>query len=89
MKVYLLRKKRFMRKGLEAKVVFITGLTGGNGGFPDIWLEDRIFQVIKVANHDLLMEEEEIVLCSYYRAKDKLFDHSEKGNESSFIKEIP
>jgi len=25
-------------KGLEAKVVFIIGLTEGNGGFPDIWL---------------------------------------------------
>ena len=34
-------------KGLEAKVVFIIGLTEGNGGFPDIWLEDRIFQIIK------------------------------------------
>lgn len=34
-------------KGLEAKVVFILGLSEGSGGFPDIWLEDRIFQVIK------------------------------------------
>ncbi len=45
-------------KGLEAKVVFILGLTEGSGGFPDIWMEDRIFQVIKKANHDLLLEEE-------------------------------
>ncbi len=45
-------------KGLEAKVVFIVGLTDGYGGFPDVWLEDRIFQVIKKANHDLLLEEE-------------------------------
>ncbi len=40
-------------KGLEAKVVFIVGLTEGYGGFPDIWLEDRIFQVIKKANQQL------------------------------------
>ena len=77
-------------KGLEAKVVFIIGLTEGNGGFPDIWLEDRIFQVIKEANHDLLMEEERrLFYVAITRAKDKLFLITEKGNESSFLKEIP
>jgi superfamily I DNA/RNA helicase len=34
-------------KGLEARAVFVIGLTEGSGGFPDIWVEDRIFQVIK------------------------------------------
>jgi superfamily I DNA/RNA helicase len=77
-------------KGLEAKVVFIIGLTEGNGGFPDIWLEDRIFQVIKKANHDLLLEEERrLFYVAITRAKDKLFLITEKGNESSFLKEIP
>jgi DNA helicase IV len=77
-------------KGLEAKVVFIIGLTEGNGGFPDIWLEDRIFQVIKKANHDLLMEEERrLFYVAITRAQDKLFLITEKGNESSFLKEIP
>lgn len=77
-------------KGLEAKIVFIIGLTEGNGGFPDIWLEDRIFQVIKKANHDLLMEEERrLFYVAITRAKDKLFLITEKGNESSFLKEIP
>lgn len=77
-------------KGLEAKVVFIIGLTEGNGGFPDIWLEDRIFQVIKKANHDLLMEEERrLFYVAITRAKDKLFLITDKGNESSFLKEIP
>lgn len=77
-------------KGLEAKVVFILGLTEGSGGFPDIWLEDRIFQVIKKANHDLLLEEERrLFYVAITRAKDKLFLITEKGNESSFIKEIP
>lgn len=77
-------------KGLEAKVVFIIGLTDGNGGFPDIWLEDRIFQVIKKANHDLLMEEERrLFYVAITRAKEKLFLITEKGNESSFLKEIP
>ena len=77
-------------KGLEAKVVFILGLTEGYGGFPDIWLEDRIFQVIKRANHDLLLEEERrLFYVALTRAKDKLFLITEKGNESSFLKEIP
>jgi DNA helicase-4 len=77
-------------KGLEARVVFILGLTEGYGGFPDIWLEDRIFQVIKKANHDLLLEEERrLFYVAITRAKDKLFLITEKGNESSFLKEIP
>ncbi|MFN3554586.1 MAG: UvrD-helicase domain-containing protein [Bacteroidales bacterium] len=77
-------------KGLEAKVVFIIGLTEGYGGFPDIWMEDRIFQVIKKANHDLLMEEERrLFYVAITRAKDKLFLITEKGNESGFLKEIP
>lgn len=77
-------------KGLEAKVVFILGLIEGGGGFPDIWLEDRIFQVIKKANHDLLMEEERrLFYVALTRAKEKLFLITEKGNESSFLKEIP
>ncbi|MEJ5317896.1 MAG: ATP-dependent helicase [Tenuifilum sp.] len=77
-------------KGLESKVVFIVGLTEGYGGFPDIWLEDRIFQVIKQANHDLLMEEERrLFYVAMTRAKDKLFLITEKGIESSFLKEIP
>ena len=77
-------------KGLESKVVFIIGLTEGRGGFPDIWLEDRIFQVIKKANRDLLMEEERrLFYVAITRAKDKLFLITEKGNESSFLKEIP
>ncbi|NCS81808.1 MAG: ATP-dependent helicase [Ignavibacteria bacterium CG08_land_8_20_14_0_20_37_9] len=77
-------------KGLEAKVVFILGLTEGYGGFPDIWLEDRIFQIIKKADHDLLLEEERrLFYVAITRAKEKLFLITEKGNESSFIKEIP
>jgi DNA helicase-4 len=77
-------------KGLEAKVVFILGLTEGYGGFPDIWLEDRIFQIIKKANHDLLIEEERrLFYVAITRAKDKLFLITEKGNESGFLKEIP
>lgn len=77
-------------KGLEAKIVFIIGLKEGNGGFPDIWLEDRIFQIVKQANYDLLLEEERrLFYVALTRAKDKLFLITEKGSESSFIKEIP
>jgi DNA helicase-4 len=77
-------------KGLEAQFVFIIGLTEGSGGFPDIWLEDRIFQVIKRSDRDLLLEEERrLFYVALTRAKDKLFLITEKGNESSFLKEIP
>jgi superfamily I DNA/RNA helicase len=77
-------------KGLEARIVFIIGLTEGYGGFPDIWLEDSIFQVIKKSNHDLLMEEERrLFYVALTRAQEKLFLITEKGNESSFLKEIP
>jgi DNA helicase-4 len=77
-------------KGLEAKIVFIIGLTDGYGGFPDVWLEDRIFQIIKKANHDLLLEEERrLFYVAITRAREKLFLITEKGNESSFLKEIP
>ncbi len=77
-------------KGLEAKVVFILGLTGGSGGFPDIWSEDRVFQVIKTIAHDLLMEEERrLFYVALTRAKEKLYLITEKGNESAFLAEIP
>jgi len=77
-------------KGLESKVVFILGLTNGSGGFPDIWSEDRIFQVIKSVAHDLLMEEERrLFYVALTRAKEKLYLITEKGNESTFLSEIP
>ncbi len=77
-------------KGLEAKAVFILGLTEGSGGFPDIWMEDRIYQVIKKSDYDLLLEEERrLFYVAITRAKDELFLITEKGNESSFLKEIP
>lgn len=77
-------------KGLEARIVFLLGLTDGSGGFPDVWLEDRIFQVIKPANHDLLMEEERrLFYVAITRAKEKLYLVTEKSKESRFLKEIP
>lgn len=77
-------------KGLEAKVVFILGLTEGRGGFPDVWLEDRLFQIIKTADFNLLLEEERrLFYVAITRAKDKLYLVTERGNESSFINEIP
>jgi superfamily I DNA/RNA helicase len=77
-------------KGLEAKVVFIVGLTEGKGGFPDVWLEDRLFQIIKTADYNLLLEEERrLFYVAITRAKDKLYLITEKGNESSFLNEIP
>lgn len=89
-KTFIQGKTIHASKGLEAKVVFIIGLTEGNGGFPDIWLEDRIFQVVKKANYDLLLEEERrLFYVAITRAKDKLFLITQKGNESSFLKEIP
>ncbi len=89
-RVFVSGKTIHASKGLEAKAVFIIGLTEGSGGFPDIWMEDRIYQVIKASNHDLLLEEERrLFYVAITRAKDDLFLITEKGNESSFLKEIP
>ncbi|WP_394339729.1 3'-5' exonuclease [Mucilaginibacter kameinonensis] len=45
---------------------------------------------MKKADHDLLMEEERrLFYVAITRARDKLFLITEKGNESSFLKEIP
>ena len=50
----------------------------------------RIYEVIKPSNHDLLLEEERrLFYVAITRAKDELFLLTEKGNESSFLKEIP
>ncbi len=89
-KLFVQNKTIHASKGLEAKVVFILGLTEGKGGFPDIWLEDRIFQIIKKSEHDALLEEERrLFYVAITRAKDKLYLITEKGNESMFLKEIP
>jgi superfamily I DNA/RNA helicase len=77
-------------KGLETKIVFIIGLTEGTGGFPDIWLMDRIFQTIKKSDVNLLMEEERrLFYVALTRAKDKVYLLTEKGSESRFLDEIP
>lgn len=89
-RIFVSGKTIHASKGLEAKAVFIIGLTQGNGGFPDVWMEDRVYQVIKQSNHDILLEEERrLFYVAITRAKDDLFLITEKGNESSFIKEIP
>jgi len=77
-------------KGLEARIVFLVGLTSGIYGFPSIWEEDRIFQVIKETNYELRMEEERrLFYVAMTRAKEELFLITEIGNESSFLNEIP
>ena len=77
-------------KGLEAKVVFVIGLTEGYGGFPYIWQADRILQVIKQENYELLLEEERrLFYVAMTKAKDELILITEAGNESSFVEEIP
>ncbi|MEB3039868.1 ATP-dependent helicase [Capnocytophaga gingivalis] len=89
-RIYVQYRTIHAAKGLEAKAVFIIGLTQGYGGFPDVWLEDRIFQVVKPTQHDLLMEEERrLFYVAITRAKDLLYLITEKGNESSFLSEIP
>jgi len=77
-------------KGLEAKIVFIIGLTRGFQGFPNIRDDDRIFQLIKKSDYELNLEEERrLFYVALTRAKEELFLISEVGNESDFIREIP
>jgi DNA helicase-4 len=77
-------------KGLEAKIVFITGLRHGSGGFPDTWLEDSIYQVLKKTDKSLLLEEERrLFYVAITRAKDHLYLLTENGQESQFIQELP
>jgi superfamily I DNA/RNA helicase len=77
-------------KGLEARIVFIIGLTDGSGGFPDVWLMDRIFQTIKKSDGNLLLEEERrLFYVALTRAKEKVYLLTEKGSESRFLDEIP
>jgi len=89
-RLFVSNKTIHASKGLEAKAVFILGLTEGNGGFPDIWLDDAIFRVVKDVKYDLLLEEERrLFYVAITRAKDELFLITELGNESSFVDEIP
>jgi Superfamily I DNA and RNA helicases len=77
-------------KGLEAKIVFIIGLKDGPGGFPDVWLDDMIFRIVKDTPIDSLMEEERrLFYVAMTRAKEELYLITQSGNESSFIDEIP
>jgi DNA helicase-4 len=77
-------------KGLEAKFVFIIGLTRGFQGFPNVRDDDRIFQLIKKSDFELNLEEERrLFYVALTRAKEELFLISEVGNESEFISEIP
>lgn len=77
-------------KGLESKIVFIVGMTEGRGGFPDIWLDDRIYYLLRPLDHDVLMEEERrLFYVALTRARDLLYLITELGAESSFINEIP
>ncbi len=77
-------------KGLEAKVVFVLGLHSNKGGFPDPWLQDKIYQVIKPTDYDDLLEEERrLFYVALTRAKDHLYLISKKGAVSDFIRDIP
>lgn len=88
--IFVTNKTIHSAKGLEAKAVFVIGLTEGNGGFPDIWISDVIYQVVKETQHDVLMEEERrLFYVAITRAKDHLFLLSKKDNPSRFIDEIP
>lgn len=77
-------------KGLEALVVFVVGMKEGFGGFPDLWMQDRIFQTIRAQRLDLLLEEERrLFYVAITRARQELNLITQGGSESRFLKEIP
>lgn len=77
-------------KGLEAKVVFIIGLSQGYGGFPDIWYNDAIYQVIRKEKFQLMLEEERrLFYVALTRACEEINLITLRGQESQFIDEIP
>jgi DNA helicase-4 len=83
------RKTIHAAKGLEAKAVFIIGLTGDTHGFPFLMESESLFQVIKEAKVDRLREEERrLFYVALTRAKNHLFLVSELGNQSEFIREL-
>ena len=70
--------------------MFILGLHSNKGGFPDPWLQDKIYQVIKPSDYDHLLEEERrLFYVALTRAEDHLYLISQKGAPSDFIKDIP
>ena len=74
-------------KGMEARVVIIIGLT--ERYFPNVWENDRIFQIIKKDDVKHMMEEERrLFYVAVTRAKEALYLVSELGNESRFIEEL-
>jgi DNA helicase IV len=74
-------------KGMEARVVFIIGLT--ERYFPNVWEGDRIFQIIKKDDVKKMMEEERrLFYVAVTRAKEALYLITELGNESRFIEEL-
>ena len=74
-------------KGMEARVVFIIGLTANY--FPNVWEADRIFQLIKKDDVKKMMEEERrLFYVAVTRAKEALYLITEVGNESRFIEEL-
>jgi superfamily I DNA/RNA helicase len=77
-------------KGLEAKVVFILGLNSAPGGFPDPWMQDKIYHIIKKTAYNTLLEEERrLFYVALTRAKSHLYLMSQKGAVSEFVKDIP
>lgn len=77
-------------KGLEAQVVFILGLNSAPGGFPDPWMQDKIYYAIKKTEYNTLLEEERrLFYVALTRAKNHLYLMSQKGSVSEFVKDIP
>ncbi len=77
-------------KGTEFDYVFVLGLKTGIYGFPNIYADKDIKQVImNIPIEDKEEEERRLFYVAMTRAKKKLFLITEKNNESEFVKEIP
>jgi DNA helicase-4 len=77
-------------KGKEYDYVFVLGLKGGTYGFPNVYADKDIKQLlIDIPIENKEEEERRLFYVAMTRAKKQLFLISEFNNESEFAKQVP